>query len=71
MKPFRSENERKFLKQYEIVEKWIFLFEFKLPARRAYRPEGTAYAPEGKAKLLTIPIKIHRDRHPYIKYFED
>jgi len=27
-----------------------------LPARRAYRPEGRVYAPEGKAKISTIGI---------------
>ena len=28
-----------------------------LPARRAHRPEGKAYAPEGKTKILTTPVR--------------
>jgi hypothetical protein len=38
------------------IEKW---FEVKppapLPARRAYRPEGRTYAPEGTARNLKNP----------------
>jgi len=33
----------------EIFEKCSILFKVKLPARRAYRPEG-------KARILAIPI---------------
>ncbi len=29
-----------------------------LPARRAYRPEGKAYAPEEKTKILTTGILV-------------
>ncbi len=41
-------------------------FKFKPPARGAY-------APEGKAKILTTPydLPVLRGRHEYIEYFED
>jgi len=46
------------------IEKW---FEVKppapLPARKAYTPEGGAYAPEGTARK--------RNRRNIYKYFED
>ncbi len=50
----------------EIFEKCSILFKFKPPARGAY-------APEGKAKILTAPYDLPdlRGRHEYIEYFED
>jgi hypothetical protein len=36
------------------------------------RPSGRgAWTPRVNAKILTTPINIHRDRHPYIEYFDD
>jgi hypothetical protein len=50
----------------ETFEKCSILFKFKPPARGAY-------APEGKAKILTTPYDLPdlRGRHEYIEYFED
>jgi hypothetical protein len=46
--------------QFETFEKCSILFKVKppvpLPARRAYRSEGGAYAPEGKAIFFTTDI---------------
>jgi hypothetical protein len=42
-------------------------FKFKPPARGAYAPEGKASRYSG----INHPDKLHRDKHPYIEYFED
>ena len=42
-------------------QKWDSFRKIKppapLPVRRSYRPEGSAYAPEGKMRILTTPEK--------------
>ncbi|MBW1722571.1 MAG: hypothetical protein JRH13_09055 [Deltaproteobacteria bacterium] len=55
---------REYFLYHETFEKRSILFKIKPPARKAY-------APEGKTKILTIPLRIPSGRHHTLKYFED
>jgi hypothetical protein len=48
--------------QIEAFEKCSFLFKLK---------EGENFNPPPNFGGLTTLMKTHRDRHPYIEYFED
>jgi hypothetical protein len=48
--------------------KWIVTLDCVRPGMREFlQDQGGRRAMAG----LTTPIKKHRDRHPYIEYFED